>query len=449
LGFNLFESNKFDNSLAANTWYELQTSGIAPPGTEFIRASVQHIQGGHVAGSVAGGSVFFDDAYVKALSEEIARFGTINIQGNFTQTESGILDITIEGMNGPGVAGGHDKVSITGAATLGGLLRVTLPEGFAVSHGNSFDVLDFASFQGAFASYDLPALPRGLIWDTSKLKTTGVLQVAASIGDYNRDGMVDGADYVVWRNNPDNFGGDHGYDVWRGNFGAEAATELWYVRGEFNNFGFDHQLIDQGDGHFTRRMSDLTPGQGYLYNVARDNGSQSEPANNSIAFADENGNITFHFYDDTDPDDGWLPNKRRTGYEDHGQFEWELMGQMNEPDWSGGPQWYLTDLGNGLHRSGNVTLPAGTYEFKFRKRGDWNVNIGADFGNHAPNGIVALAAGTWAWELDLPGGRWRVVSGSGNGAVVDGIVPEPASNVLLLMAICFALWHRRPSADRS
>lgn len=39
-------------------------------------------------------------------------------------------------------------------------------------------------------------------------------------GDYNNDGSVDAADYVVWRktdgNNPD------GYDIWRANFGAMA-----------------------------------------------------------------------------------------------------------------------------------------------------------------------------------------------------------------------------------
>jgi len=40
-------------------------------------------------------------------------------------------------------------------------------------------------------------------------------------GDYNDDGKVDAADYVVWRKDPDGHGGDPaGYDTWRGNFGA-------------------------------------------------------------------------------------------------------------------------------------------------------------------------------------------------------------------------------------
>jgi hypothetical protein len=44
---------------------------------------------------------------------------------------------------------------------------------------------------------------------------------ASLTGDYNGDGKVDAADYVLWRKNPANFGGDPaGYNAWRGNFGA-------------------------------------------------------------------------------------------------------------------------------------------------------------------------------------------------------------------------------------
>jgi hypothetical protein len=40
-------------------------------------------------------------------------------------------------------------------------------------------------------------------------------------GDYNADGKVDAADYVIWRNDPAAHGGDPaGYNAWRANFGA-------------------------------------------------------------------------------------------------------------------------------------------------------------------------------------------------------------------------------------
>ncbi len=58
----------------------------------------------------------------------------------------------------------------------------------------------------------------------------GVEFVAASVGvpgDYNGDGKVDAADYVLWRDNPVNFGGDPaGYNTWRANFGAGAGSGL-------------------------------------------------------------------------------------------------------------------------------------------------------------------------------------------------------------------------------
>ncbi|HEX2477602.1 MAG TPA: hypothetical protein VHK01_22790, partial [Lacipirellulaceae bacterium] len=43
----------------------------------------------------------------------------------------------------------------------------------------------------------------------------------APTGDYNNDGVVDAADYVVWRKNDTN--GQQGYDDWRTNFGSTGA----------------------------------------------------------------------------------------------------------------------------------------------------------------------------------------------------------------------------------
>lgn len=44
-------------------------------------------------------------------------------------------------------------------------------------------------------------------------------------GDYNRNGMVDAADYVVWRKSPNSFGGDPGgYNIWRANLGRTSGS---------------------------------------------------------------------------------------------------------------------------------------------------------------------------------------------------------------------------------
>jgi hypothetical protein len=49
------------------------------------------------------------------------------------------------------------------------------------------------------------------------------LESPALPGDYNSDGKVDAADYVVWRKNPGAHGGDAGYTTWRMNFNRPAG----------------------------------------------------------------------------------------------------------------------------------------------------------------------------------------------------------------------------------
>jgi hypothetical protein len=41
-------------------------------------------------------------------------------------------------------------------------------------------------------------------------------------GDFNEDGAVDAADYVVWRKNPGGMFTADDYDLWRANFGRLA-----------------------------------------------------------------------------------------------------------------------------------------------------------------------------------------------------------------------------------
>ncbi len=50
---------------------------------------------------------------------------------------------------------------------------------------------------------------------------TSLAVFALPNGDYNQDGVVDAADYVVWR---DSIGGQLAYDAWRENFGATPGT---------------------------------------------------------------------------------------------------------------------------------------------------------------------------------------------------------------------------------
>ena len=60
--------------------------------------------------------------------------------------------------------------------SIGGILSVSLLNGFMPAVGTSFDLLDWGTLSGTFSSLGLPTLSTGQ-WDTSQLYTTGVLSV--------------------------------------------------------------------------------------------------------------------------------------------------------------------------------------------------------------------------------------------------------------------------------
>jgi hypothetical protein len=75
--------------------------------------------------------------------------------------------------------GGYDFVRTTKAIALAGALEVTFAPGFTPAHGASFDLLDFAGRTGQFDTVNLPALPAGAQWNTTKLGTTGAITISA------------------------------------------------------------------------------------------------------------------------------------------------------------------------------------------------------------------------------------------------------------------------------
>jgi len=115
-----------------------------------------------------------------------------------------------------------------------------LDDTFNWSIGNQvdFDVTDVEEiravmFLGDFASTDLT--DAGSMWvdnlmlevfanEAAMLATpnpnTAPVESEGLPGDYNGDGSVDAADYVMWRKDPTAFGGDAGYTTWRMNFDA-------------------------------------------------------------------------------------------------------------------------------------------------------------------------------------------------------------------------------------
>ncbi|MCI0333395.1 MAG: autotransporter-associated beta strand repeat-containing protein [Planctomycetes bacterium] len=160
---------------------------------------------------------------------------SVSFEGNVDLTGSASLVMELGGLT-PGTQ--HDQIHVAAQLSLDSALQVSLTGGFSPSPGNAFDILDWGALAGNFSSLELPTLGGTLTWDTSQLYTSGVLSIGSSVnlpGDYNSDGSVGVADYVIWRKNNgtnntlanDLIGGMIGpahYDQWRDHFGETAGA---------------------------------------------------------------------------------------------------------------------------------------------------------------------------------------------------------------------------------
>ena len=146
--------------------------------------------------------------------------GTLHVAGNYTQVDTGALDFELESTLS------LDRLTVSGTASLDGALDVALINGFVPSVGNSFDLLTASGgISGTFSSLNLPPLltgRHGPFWTVVYTPTDVILELVSSLtGDYNHDGTVDAADYVVWRKTD---GTLDGYNTWRANFGQAAGS---------------------------------------------------------------------------------------------------------------------------------------------------------------------------------------------------------------------------------
>lgn len=228
----------------------VNTGNIAFTGTTDVFGKVQNNAAGGI--TIGGGAIvtFHDDftnngnqVYVGAGSRALylgtatgaspyAGTGTVEMLGDLRPGNSpasvafggdlvlgSSATLHIE-LGGTAAGTQFDQLHVAGRLALDGKLEVSLINGFTPGEGSSFDILDWGSLTGTFSSIQLPALSGSLQWNTSQLYTTRTLSVILP-GDFNADGKVDAADYVVWRKTG---GAQHAYNVWRAHFGQTAAS---------------------------------------------------------------------------------------------------------------------------------------------------------------------------------------------------------------------------------
>ncbi len=168
------------------------------------------------------------------------QLGSVTV-ASFRQDPGAKLEIQI---NGTTADTSYDRIVATGGALLGGDLNVTtlgynptIPTTASPSGTlYTFTILTAGLISGDFDNINLFDLSPGLVWNITKTNTAFTLTV--NTGDFNRDGVVDTADYVLWRKTrgttvATTFAGadadgnlqiyDADYLIWKKNFGNTAG----------------------------------------------------------------------------------------------------------------------------------------------------------------------------------------------------------------------------------
>jgi T5SS/PEP-CTERM-associated repeat protein/autotransporter-associated beta strand protein len=183
-----------------------------------------------VNGSIAGGALVKDGGILKGSGA----FGNVDVEAggvfapgtspgtstvkDFTLRSGSRLDFEL------GVVRDHIVVTNNGNISLGGILNVSLLDGFIPAEPTLLFEGAIGSITGAFSAVNAPVFNGQTLSVLYSANQVMLQVVALPPGDYNQNGTVDAADYVVWRKGLGTTFTPNDYNVWRANFGQTAGS---------------------------------------------------------------------------------------------------------------------------------------------------------------------------------------------------------------------------------
>lgn len=166
-------------------------------GTNDFYGSIVNATGGTIAVTNQSVMIFHDDVEADAGTITVFPGSSAVFLENLTMTGSSVL---LADLAGSGADSGFGEIEVVGNATLNSSMNITLASGFTPQAGDSFPVVAAGSITGALSLGDVADLPSGLKWSLEHESNRVLLSVVPGLsGDYNSDGAVDAADYIVWR----------------------------------------------------------------------------------------------------------------------------------------------------------------------------------------------------------------------------------------------------------
>lgn len=171
------------------------------------------------------------------------------------------LEIDVASTAGIGV--GHDHIAVTGTATLGGTLTVTLLNDFVPAVGDKFQIISASSVVGSFEAENFPALPADRFWVTQYSGTAVTLEVMGlnlpvELVDFQAI-EKNGDALLTWQTASET--NNSGFDILRSN-DAKNWVAIGFVPGQGNssqlvNYSFIDRPLAHGIFYYRLRQMDF------------------------------------------------------------------------------------------------------------------------------------------------------------------------------------------------